>query len=149
MLPLINLFTGGDEIFLEKDHVDVYDLILEKGMSGALKYANQVEDTQPQLANEIDRAVFSMCKNAGMVKVAQDLPLVPYNYTRPSFVPPSFTPPSYTPPASKARSFDPSDYSNGHYRPKGVAGDIDQNLCSISFLPANTNLYHIIFPGFH
>jgi hypothetical protein len=75
LLPLINLFTGGDEIFLEKDHVDVYDLILDQGCLGALKYADQIERTNIRLASKIDSAVSEIYKNT---RFAGD-PNNPYN----------------------------------------------------------------------
>ena len=51
--------------------MDVYELIIQKGTLGAIAYANQIENKNYRLASKIDEAVMSMCRNAGMVRIAQ------------------------------------------------------------------------------
>jgi hypothetical protein len=56
-------------------YVDVYELILDQGCLGALKYADQIERTNIRLASKIDSAVSEIYKNT---RFAQD-PNNPYN----------------------------------------------------------------------
>jgi len=87
--------------------VDVYELIIERGTIGALKYANQIENKNFKLANQIDDAVLRLCKNAGMIRTAQEIPDIPWDYAGSSSY--SFSPPplqnnpsyNYSPPASQ------------------------------------------------
>jgi hypothetical protein len=87
--------------------VDVYELIIERGTIGALKYANQIENKNFKLANQIDDAVLRLCKNAGMIRTAEEIPDIPWDYAGSSSY--SFSPPplqnnpsyNYSPPASQ------------------------------------------------
>lgn len=87
--------------------MDVYELIIERGTIGALKYANQIENKNFKLANQIDDAVLRLCKNAGMIRTAQEIPDIPWDYAGSSSY--SFSPPplqnnpsyNYSPPASQ------------------------------------------------
>jgi len=44
--------------------VDVYALILNKGFLGSLKYANQIDSTNPKLASHIDNVITKLYKEA-------------------------------------------------------------------------------------
>jgi hypothetical protein len=107
--------------------VDVYELIIQRGTLGALKYANQIENKNPRLASQIDEAVIGLCKNAGitgMIRTAQDLPNLPYT---PLYSGPSqnynYTPTQSTQSEQFAPEYDPSEYNTGYYRPKGEKKD--------------------------
>lgn len=107
--------------------MDVYELIIQRGTLGALKYANQIENKNYRLASQIDDAVMSMCRNAGMtgmIRTAQDLPNIPYTplYSEPSQNY-NYTPTQSTQGEQYAPNYDPSDYNNGYYRPKGEKKD--------------------------
>jgi len=103
--------------------VDVYELIIQRGTLGALKYANQIENKNPRLASQIDEAVIRLCKNAGMtgmIRTAQDLSNLPYTPLYP--VSPqnyNYTPAPSTPSEQFTPEYDPSEYTTGYYRPKG------------------------------
>jgi lipoprotein-anchoring transpeptidase ErfK/SrfK len=51
--------------------MDVYELIIQKGTLGALKYANQIENKNYRLASQIDEAVVNFYRNEEMVRIAQ------------------------------------------------------------------------------
>lgn len=59
-----------------KNCVDVYELILERGTIGALLYANEIENKNIKLANEIDRVVNGLLRTSQYVGPRKD---VPYN----------------------------------------------------------------------
>lgn len=56
-------------------YVDVYELILDQGCLGALKYADQIERTNIRLASKIDSAVSEIYKNTRFAGDPND----PYN----------------------------------------------------------------------
>ena len=56
-------------------YVDVYELILDQGCLGALKYADQIERTNIRLASKIDSAVSEIYKNTRFAQDANN----PYN----------------------------------------------------------------------
>lgn len=61
--------------------MNVHDLILDRGLIGALKYADEVEKTNHKLASEIDLAVktlYSQINGDSFIKTAQFQPLTPY-----------------------------------------------------------------------
>jgi len=120
--------------------VDVYELIIQRGTLGALKYANQIENKNYRLASQIDEAVVRLCKNAGMtgmIRTAQDLPNLPYT---PLYSGPSqnynYTPTQSTQSEQFAPEYDPSEYNTGYYRPKGEKKD-DNNAGGVSGLVSN------------
>ena len=118
--------------------MDVYELIIREGTLGAIAYANQIENKNYRLASKIDDAVMSMCRNAGMVRTAQDIEDIPWDYSAPRQSYPSYSysapsQPSYNP----APNYDPSKYNNGYYRPKGEKKD-DNNAGGVPGLASGT-----------
>lgn len=120
--------------------MDVYELIIQRGTLGALKYANQIENKNPRLASQIDEAVIRLCKNAGMtgmIRTAQDLSNLPYTPLYP--VSPqnyNYTPAPSTPSEQFTPEYDPSEYNNGYYQPKGEKKD-DNNAGGVPGLVSN------------
>lgn len=57
------LFLRRQKIY----YVDIYQLILERGMLGALEYASKIEGENHKLASQIDSAVTQMYRNASGV----------------------------------------------------------------------------------
>ena len=124
--------------------MDVYELIIQRGTLGALKYANQIENKNYRLASQIDEAVVRLCKNAGMtgmIRTAQDLPNLPYT---PLYSGPSqnynYTPTQSTQSEQFAPEYDPSEYNTGYYRPKGEKKD-DNNAGGFSGSSSYGTLY--------
>jgi hypothetical protein len=117
--------------------VDVYELIIQRGTLGALKYANQIENKNYRLASQIDEAVVRLCKNAGMtgmIRTAQDLSNLPYTPLYP--VSPqnyNYTPAPSTPSEQFTPEYDPSEYTTGYYRPKEEKKD-NNNVGEVSGL---------------
>lgn len=101
--------------------MDVYKLILEQGTLGALKYANKIEDINPNLASEIDSAVIRLCKIARVgdnsTRTAQRAQAIPY----PSGAGSGFSVPSYQQQQNSAPAYRTRDTGNvteqGYYRP--------------------------------
>jgi len=120
--------------------VDVYELIIQRGTLGALKYANQIENKNPRLASQIDEAVIRLCKNAGMtgmIRTAQDLSNLPYTPLYP--VSPqnyNYIPAPSTPSEQFTPEYDPSEYTTGYYRPKEEKKD-NNNVGEVSGLASN------------
>lgn len=122
--------------------MDVYKLILEQGTLGALKYANKIEEINPNLASEIDSAVIRLCKIARVgdnsTRTAQRPQDIPY----PSDFRSRFSVPSYQQQQNSAPAYRTRDTGNvneqGYLRPTNETTKKIDNAANNPWWPIDT-----------
>ena len=96
--------------------MDIYQLILDQGLIGALEYSGEIDNKNYKLASDIDKIVWGMCRTA------QFIPFNPYPATPTAPAQPSAVPTQSEAPAQYAvPTYDPSR-SVGESPSVGVGG---------------------------